>query len=351
VRHPAKASQRGIALLMVLVIVAIATVLTVGMISTQQQVMRRAGSLFSQDQARLYVQGAEDLVKELIRNDTQDDKKDSSPRDYLGEAWAQPFPPFPVPGGTVSARLTDAQSKFNLNSLVQSGAASQPAIDYFQRLLRQLALPDSLVYALVDWEDADNNPVNADGAEDDFYSRSNPPYRAANRPLVSLSELHLVRGFTPEVIQALTPYVSVLPTSTPMNINTMGPMLMQSLVDGLSASAGEEMAGNRPAQGYKNVDDFLAEAVFNGLNSDQKGALRGLLDVRTNYFEMAADASIDGHHSVLVSVLQRGNSDTIAVISRDYGQKFQVQGSKTAAATPAGSAGDISDSIGNTKGN
>lgn len=330
--------QRGIALLMVLVIVAIATVLTVGMISAQQQSVRRAGSLFAQDQAQLYALGAEDFVKELIRNDTEDDKKNSTPRDTLNEAWARPFPAFPVPGGVIRARLQDAQARFNLNSLVQENTVNQGALHYFQRLLRQLNYPETLAYAVVDWEDADSQPNNLDGAEDDYYTRLTPSYRAANRPLSSLSELRLVRGFTPDIIQALQPYVVVLPaTVTTINVNTMGGGMMSAMVDGMSKSAGDEMMRSRPADGYKTVDDFLASGVFNSLSSDQKTELKTILGVRTQYFELIADVEIDERHCVMASMIQRGDSGTLAVISRDFGRKLpSTDNDKQAAANTNG---------------
>jgi len=315
--------QGGIALLMVLVIVAITTILTVGMISNQQQVLRRAGSLFDQDQARLYALGAEDFARELIRNDTQQDKQSSNPRDTLAEDWAQPLPPFPVPGGVIMARMTDAQSRFNLNLLVQNGTVNQPAVEFLKRLLTNLALPQTLVSPLIDWEDSDSNPVDSDGAEDDYYSRMTPPYRAANGPLVSISELYLIRGFTPDYVKALSPYVTALPGNTPMNVNTMGPVLIGALVDGLSPTAGDEMLHNRPVDGYKTVDDFLGGPSFNAISAVQRSDLHNLLDVRTNFFEMTADAVIDDRHCVLVSVLERGNSDTIAVVTRNFGHRFE----------------------------
>lgn len=308
---------------MVLVVVAITTVLAVGMISRQQQALRRAGSLFSQDQAYLYALGAEDFIRELINQDTQDDKKGNSPRDALNEVWARPFPPFPVPGGYVRARLIDAQSRFNLNQLVQDNNPNQAAIDYFKRLLRQQQLPENLVYALVDWIDSDNEPNTIDGAEEDFYLRGEHPYRAANHALSSMSELRLVRGFTPDVIRVLEPYVSVLPDSAAvLNLNTMGPVLMQALLEGLSKQAADELVSHRPSDGYKSVDDFLVQAAFNGQDAEAKGKLKKLLGIKTQYFEMLADAEINERHSILVSVLQRGDSDTLKVISRDLSRKL-----------------------------
>lgn len=318
---------------MVLVIVAIATVLTVAMIGHQQQVVRRASTLFNQDQARLYALGAEDFVSELIKEDTRQQSQNSDQRDTLNEPWANP-PPFPVPGGLVTARITDAQARFNLNNLVQNGAVNQPAVNFYRRLLRAAGAPDSLVSPLIDWEDADSNPVDSDGAEDDFYSRSKPPYRAANGPLVSLSELYLIRGYTPAIIHALEPYVTVLPKATPINVNTMTPLIAGSLVEGQAANAGEEIIQNRPREGYKTVDELLELPAFAQLAPAQKTELHGLLDVHTNFFELTADAVIDNRHCVLVSVLERGNSDTIGVVSRNYSHRFEPI-SPPAASAPA----------------
>lgn len=316
--------QQGVALLTVLLIVALATVLTVGMISAQQMSLRRAGSLFSQDQAYLYALGAEDFIKELIRNDSEEDRKSAGGRDHLGEMWAQPFPPFPVEGGVIMARLEDANSRFNLNSLVQGGSMNQAAVDYFQRLLRNRNLPEGLVFAVVDWIDKDSEPQSSEGAEEDFYLRGERPYRAANQPLSSITELRLIRGFTPEIVAALSPYVEVLPGTAKLNINTMGAVQMQALIQGLTETAGEELQRNRPGDGYKSVDDFLNEPAFNGLDAAAKTQLNSLLSVKTQYFVMLADAQIDGRHSVLRAVLRRDDSAKLAVISRDLSQKFQA---------------------------
>ncbi len=336
--------QGGVALLTVLLIVALATVLTVGMISAQQMSLRRAGSLFSQDQAYLYALGAEDFIKELIRNDSEEDRKASGGRDHLGEAWAKPFPPFPVEGGVIVARLEDACSRFNLNSLVQGGSINQPAVDYFQRLLRTQNLPEGLAYAVVDWIDADSEAQNSEGAEEDFYLRGERPYRAANQPLASISELRLIRGFTPEIVAALAPFVEVLPSTAKLNINTMGAVQMQALVQGLSSSGGEELLRNRPREGYKSLDDFINEPAFNGLDAPAKTQLKGLLDIKTLYFVLLADAQIDSRHSVLRSVLRRDDSDKLLVISRDLSQKFTavlppLQNQETTQSTSDSSAG------------
>jgi general secretion pathway protein K len=85
------------------------------------------------------------------------------------------------------------------------------------------AEPENLTAALIDWIDSDSNEDNPGGgvrgAEDDYYLRLEKPYHCNNKPLVSLDELAMIRGFTPEVRRALEPNVTVHGGAS-LNINT-----------------------------------------------------------------------------------------------------------------------------------
>ena len=52
--------------------------------------------------------------------------------------------------------------------------------------------------AVADFMDADNQK-RLNGAEDDDYQSATPPYRAANQPKASISELRAVTGITREI--------------------------------------------------------------------------------------------------------------------------------------------------------
>ncbi|MGH8492090.1 MAG: type II secretion system minor pseudopilin GspK [Moraxellaceae bacterium] len=313
--------MRGVALLTVLLVVALATILAVGMIRAQHLALQYAGGLFNQDQAWLYTQGAEDFVRDLLSEDFKDDKRRGAQTDHPGEFWAKPFPPFPVDGGMINARVNDVQGRFNLNRLWHDSAPDTAASDIFTRLLKNLDLPESLAPALIDWMDNDNDPTGSDGAEDDFYSRLERPYRAANLPLNDISELRLVRGFTPEIIARLRPYVCALPASALLNINTADAVVLAALSPTLSSRTATELSSQRPTKGWGNIDDFLRQPVFNGLEGTQKTALMTQISVNTHYFQLLADAVIAGRHSVLLAVLVRNDSGTLQVVARDFSQK------------------------------
>lgn len=312
---------RGVALITVLVVVAIATVLCVGMMRSQQLALAHAAGLFQQDQAWLYTQGAEEFVRDLLAEDLKSDRRKSREVDHPGETWAKPFPPFPVEGGMVRARLEDLQGRFNLNRLGGETDPAAPASTIFRQLLKNLGLPDNLGPALADWIDEDDDPRALDGAETDAYSRLPQPYRVANQALADVSELRLVQGFTPAVIARLRPYVSALPAEATININTASPTLLSALLPSLTSQAATELINQRPAQGYASVDEFLAQPAFNGLGASEKNLLREQVGVRSQHFLLLADAEIAGRHSILHAVMTRGDSGTLQVIARDFSRK------------------------------
>lgn len=314
--------QGGVALITVLLVVALAATLAVGMLRAQHMAMQHAAGLFSQDQAWLYTQGAEDFVGELLREDSRRDEREGRKVDHPREVWARPFPPFPVDGGMIHARLLDMQGRFNLNRLWHDNAPDPVAAAILGRLLKSLDLPETLTEALTDWIDANNEPTGAGGAEDDFYSRLERPYRVANRPLTDVSELRLVKGFTPEIIARLRPYVTALPASALLNVNTADPVVLAALSPTFSPRTAQEFAQQRPDKGYAAVDEFLSASVFNGLDGAQKNELMPQLSVNTRYFELLADAEIAGRHSTVLAVLARSDSGTLRTIARDLGQKF-----------------------------
>lgn len=323
-RRAGARAMRGVALITVLVVVAIATVLSVGMMRSQQQAVQHAAGLFQQDQAWLYTQGAEEFVRELLSEDLKSDRNRSREVDHPGETWAKPFPPFPVEGGMVQARVEDLQGRFNLNRLGAEAEEDGPAAVIFRQLLRNLGLPENLGPALADWTDEDDSPRQMDGAEDDYYSRLSPAYRVANAPLSDVSELALVKGFTPEVLARLRPFVCVLPAEATLNVNTASPTVLSALLPNLGSRGATELNNQRPAQGYATVDEFLSQPVFNGLASADKDKLRGQVGVRSQNFQLVADAEIGGRHSILHAVMARGDSGTLKVTARDFSRKVMT---------------------------
>ncbi len=86
--------------------------------------------------------------------------------------------------------ITDESSKLNVNV-----ATRDQLVALIGQFTTEEMNVDELADALIDWRDA-NSEVNPFGAETEYYARLDPPYAVKNRPLDTVEELLLIRGFT-----------------------------------------------------------------------------------------------------------------------------------------------------------
>ncbi|MFO7481943.1 type II secretion system minor pseudopilin GspK [Oceanibaculum nanhaiense] len=301
--------QRGVALITALLVVALATVAAVAMASRQQLDVRRTANLLDGDQAYAYALAVEGWGGMILARDLEDNEVDK-----LDDAWAQRLPPIPVPGGQIDGFILDLHARFNLNNLLAAdGQPSAPDLAYFQRLLRALGLSEGLATAVLDWIDGDFDMRFPDGAEDDYYLSTERPYRAANRPLQSISELRLVRGVDTEIWNTLAPHVSALPTRTALNINTAAAPLLQALVEELTAQDTEQLVEARGEAGYASVPLFLEQELFAGREIDTAG-----LAVTSQYFLIRSEITVGTARARLFSVVER-QANGIRTLARTQG--------------------------------
>ena len=200
--------QQGIALITAVLMVALATMLAVGVVYRGVLDQRRTATMFAMDQAWEIALGAEAWAADFLQRDLQ-----QSQGDNLSETWAQPLPPLPVEGGSVAGRLVDLQGRFNLNNLVFADGTPNPdAIAQFSRILVALDLEPNWASIMADWIDLDTQPGFPDGAEDNVYLGQAPPYLAANMPITRASEILALPGFGAETSQ-LRAYEAALPAN------------------------------------------------------------------------------------------------------------------------------------------
>ncbi len=293
--------QHGVALIKAMLVVALATSVAVAMVSRQQFDIRRTANLLQAGQATLYADGVVAWAQQLLRRDRKDNRIDHNEED-----WATILPPIPIEGGSISGYIADLQGRFNLNSLLKEGKPDAEAIAAFRRLLAALQgeypevaarLSPELVNVIIDWIDPDLDATFPGGAEDDYYMGLERAYRCANAPLVTPSELLLLKGVDAEVYAVLRQHVATLDADGKLNINTASPAVLMSLANGLSRSDAEALEQERP---YSNVNDFLAQNALAGrVGSD----LKDMLTVESEHFLIVSQvefgALLQQHHSVM----------------------------------------------------
>ena len=297
------ARERGVALITAVLVVAIAAIIASSMMSRQNFDTRRTGNIIHRDQAIAYAMGAEYWAGIELGKDAQQNKFD-----HLRETWAYDLPPLPIDGGVIDGKLQDLQGRFNLNSVLDPLQAER-----FFRLCQAINVEPDFIPALQDWIDSDTE-VRENGAEDETYTRMDPPYRAANRYLADTSELLLVKGVSVQDYDTLTFYISALPGDSAINVNTASPLLLQSLTHDVTLPDVERIIGLRTDAPYQNIDDFVEDEAFAGREMSENH-----LGVSSQYFLLTADVMLGNARLTLQSVLSRTIDGKITVISRRFG--------------------------------
>ncbi len=349
--NPPLKKQRGVALVVAIMIVAIVSVLSVEIYWHFNLSLSRHGSRMFSVQGKAYLDALEDFARHVLKLDMQENQVDN-----LSEVWAQQQPPFETDYGYVGGRIEDAQSRFNINSLQEKmqfkGTAANfatewhirytPAQRRFIRLLQTLeieegtlvdqATAEAICDAVVDWLDADSEPTGFGGAEGDHYSRLEPPMTIANREMASISELSLVKGVTPALYEALLPLTIALPKDIPMNINTMSISTLRSLnsksvTQPLSLEDAQLLIDARGEEGFESVQDFLdfpdVITMFDldNNNRGQQNSASGFdsdgLATQSNFFIFIGETMVNDQMQYSKSMLMRTDQNVVTVRRTD----------------------------------
>jgi general secretion pathway protein K len=301
-------TQRGIAVLTAMLVVTIGTIIAVNLMWQATLDLRRAESALAADQGLMYVQGAEAWAADILRQD----QVDSPESDNLSEQWAIALPPLPVDGGTITGRLEDLQGRFNINNLVDdTGVENELARRQFERLLSLLEIDPALAGGVIDWLDPDTDMRFPTGGEDVTYSGADPPYRTANSMVTSPSELMAVTGFDRDAYTRLSPYITVLPVGTKLNVNTASAVVLASLSDNIDASTAEALVEERAEAEFPDID-----ATFEGLVEPQ--VLQNI-DGVSEHFLLTATVALGTNQLTMRSVLQRDASGVTRALFRSLG--------------------------------
>ncbi len=196
-----KRRQRGVALITALLVVALAVTAAIAMSVRDHTQIQRTTLVFEQDLARSILLGAEVMALRLLE---QWPNLNELPWDDC----VSPPVPLVIDGIDLIARLENLHCRFNLNSL---GRTEDPPVAAFADLVARAGTDagiagwqgEQLAAAIRDWMDPET--------DDPVYQLRSPPERSGNRPFLLASEANRVEGMTPEIWEAIAPYVTARP--------------------------------------------------------------------------------------------------------------------------------------------
>lgn len=297
-----RADERGVALLLALLVLTILTALILEFDAEARREYRAAAAFRDDYKADMLTRAAVQAARAVLLQDLLREKMTGQKYDGPTDIWAMPIKNYAIGDGFLTAQIQDETGKFNLNDLASTSGgdiAQKKRILRAKRLFELLRVNPNLVDALIDWMDQDEVPQPA-GAESLYYQSLRPPYRSANSPLPGPGDLRLIKGFTPEIIERITPYVTVFPQEggAPMNVNTADPIVLQTLDPSVTQSVALEIVQGRP---YKTKVELDRVASFQEIGR----TLRSDYDIKSDYFSARLAVTVNETTRTALAILKR----------------------------------------------
>lgn len=326
--------EQGVAMLTALLIVALAVVVVSAIFVQQRYSIRLSSNLQDMEQAYQYAYAAEKMAGVWLEQDIKDTKDGTY--DALQDKWAGKIEPKPIdddngqPIGELQVKIEDLQAYFNVNNLydVQKKKPHAPMVKVFQQILQSSGgLPLIFTHSIVDWIDADDELIDRDSAESDYYLLQDQPYRASNALLLDTSELSLIKlgslSDTEEkqkLLEELMPLVTALPTPAALNVNTASEEVLTAI--GLTSQQAQAIVQEREAAPFKTIADV--NKLVPNLSAEHKV----LLGVSSNYFRLTGQVRLGKSRLFLNSVLFRSAEGKVRVILRQFNRVKPAPGTE-----------------------
>lgn len=287
-------SEKGVALILTLLIAAILVTLVVETNYSTQVDVRIAGNVRNDLQASYLAKSGVNIAVSYLKYDGQ-----NTDTDNLDEDWAKSYPPIPVGDGFVNVMIEDENAKINVNSAVKGTEVYPVIYDALSRLFEWKEVDMEILDSLIDWIDPDNEP-QPEGAEDPHYGSLDPPYKCKNGPLDTLSELLMIKGVTDEVYGKISKYLTIYSDGN-ININTASKDVLVCLDDAIDEATAEAIIQRREENPFTDKvelkEEVLEEEVYNRIES--------IIDVKSNAFNVVSIGRVERVEKVVRVVVHR----------------------------------------------
>lgn len=254
--------QRGAAILMAMLTVVLVATLAASMLWQQWRGVEVETAQRVRVQSAWVLTGALDWARLIVREDAR-----QGGADHLAEPWSVPLAPARLStflaaergealvgdeGGSeqdafLAGNIQDLQARLNATNLVSGGKLHEPSVAAWARLFKLLNLPEAELVLLTD-----NLLASSASAAS---ATSETPVQP-NRPLQPQNVSDLVwLGLSPTTLQALKPYITLLPVRTPVNLNTAPPEVLVASVARLDLAQARSLVAARALRHMATLDD------------------------------------------------------------------------------------------------
>lgn len=349
-----RARTRGIALIIVMLVIVALGILAAGFAVTMKVEMKLARNAQSESEMFLLGWSGVELARYVIGQ--QANIPGESGFHALNQKWAGgsggtnellagiSLENVELGRGRFTVRIADAERKLNLN-FTRS--------DMLDQILRKLGV-DALdvvpiLNSIEDWRDPDQD-TQLSGAESDYYLTLDPPYMGKDGPMDDISEMLLVRGVTPQLFwgpghsaeasthgglrrgttadyaTGLVDLFTVGPVAHRVNLNTASAAVLAMLPgidDRLASEIVEERAGSDGVDGTEDDTPFHTPGELinvGGILPLDISALQRLCGVQSRFFHVEVEIEVDQYTRVFEAELDARTPRNIMILRANWKQ-------------------------------
>jgi general secretion pathway protein K len=244
-------------------------------------------------------------------------KLDSNEYDGPGDYWYGTLPPIPFEDGMIMVSIEDEKARFNIKELVTDyGIQDERRRVMLERIFEVLYIDTSIIDAITDWEDADDDPQGFGGAEAYHYNVQSNSYEIRNAPVLTVGELLLLKDvdrdmlflppssrspLAPEGYRPLIEYLTVYGDGR-ININTASYPVLLSLSRDLDETIVNDILEYRAEESFTSPEDLKKVESVSDVLYDE---IASLITVRSDVFRITATGSVGGLIRIVTAVVLR----------------------------------------------
>ena len=266
-------AQRGAALISAMLVVTLVATLASVALWQQWRHVEVESAERHRVQSSWLLNGALDWSRLILREDAlAGAKSGNTATDHLAEPWALPLKEAKLsaflaqdqqlregdPEVFLSGQITDVQSRINLTNWIEASDSkgppqfNQPMQIALVRLFNVLGLPLLELERLAQaWRTASQAAKLA--KPEVGQAVVNLPSGAALLPQ-QMAQLQWL-GLSPDTVQRLSPFVTILPQPTPVNLNTASAEVIYATVLGLDLATAQQFVQQRSRAHFGNLSD------------------------------------------------------------------------------------------------
>lgn len=258
-------AQKGAALLMAMVIVTLVATFAASMVWQQWRAVQIEAAERVQSQSQWVLLGALDWARLILK----EDKRNGGP-DHLGEPWAIPLAEARLssflatdkdnsddaPEAFLSGSVEDMTSRYNLRNVLDSQSEVVPdELAVLKRVCDFAGLPTSLANTLA--QSYRKAVLASQGDDPAILAKLGGAANRALAPILpqNMDQLTWLGGVDAGTVEKLRPYLTLLPETTQVNINTAPKEVISAVIDGLDLARAARLVQARQRNAFKATDD------------------------------------------------------------------------------------------------